>query len=197
MFIFPNDAITYNIDNPSNGATLLSAVNYLRTILYAHLSCRNNTAGVDNHIRIGASGSDFVIDSEYNKEISVFSTETIPLNTAVVFTESVTDHCQVEIIYIPRLLASSTPELVQVNNFRLATSTTILNPATSTTILNPVLTVNDISTTSATTTISLASTTLEVTPTNINPIIWGMGLIMFIMAFGLIFNAMKKDDRNI
>jgi len=187
--IFPQDTITFNVDNPSAGATLLTSVPFPRTILYAHLSCREQNPDV--HIRIGSSGSDYVIDSERTPLIDIFTTETLASGTPLTYDESASAHCQVQVNYINRLLASTSPETYLCSNCIggvIATTTT--STSSSLTMINS----NNIEKISyiATTTQISGSQTQTVASYYIPFTLFAYFSFLVIAIFGVIIYAKRK-----
>jgi len=121
---FPNDSITVQFENPSNGSTILSAQNRVRTILYVSSACRE--ASVDVHLVQGSSGSTYFLDSENNQKIEHFLNDDLPANTAITWNESASSHCFGNIVYVDYDL-SSVPNIVNPNLSSLENSSSSAN----------------------------------------------------------------------
>ena len=97
--MFPIDATTTIVDNPNNNAVLLSATTTDRTILKTSINCQIKS--VDTHIM---NGTNYVYDWE-NTDISTienFTQHVVPASTTVTYTETATQHCSVQLVYVNR-----------------------------------------------------------------------------------------------
>lgn len=184
---YPYDSMGFNFDSydgtscTSSSSILLPAVNYPRTLLQLswHNQNKNSQSAPDFHVgKVGTAWPNgLYLDTE--KDINGLQDvyQLIPPNIAVYCNKlgNITDHLNVSGIYVNRNLASSTyDEIVQVstsseiaiNNFSSAT-VEVTNFPTSTTQIN------------------LGTTTLQA-DINQNPVIYGLGILIFVIIVILI-----------
>ncbi len=120
---FPLNAKTIHLEAHSGtSGTMLSAVNYDRTVLFGQINCDVNN---DNHIRIGSSGNSYILDTESNNNTTIWTTQTIASGTRVDWVKNTSaDRCNFHLVYTDYLLASSTESFSCTNcGYSTATST--------------------------------------------------------------------------
>lgn len=127
--MFPRDAITLTIDDPASGSTILAGTSTVRTVLFTSVACQTKSG--DLHIM---AGSKYIYDFENSDafNVAIPMQNTVPVSTAITYTESSTNHCSVQLTYVdrdrsktfdPQLSESSTTVTIGTTTISVGTST--------------------------------------------------------------------------